>query len=339
MIKGQSIKLVKHESRVDDLLEVARKLHLDHLWVKREDLINPRFGGSKVRNFEKEFEKALQADSDSILLTARAGSNAVAAASVFGRDFDLSIYALLKPQVHSKLAEYNLNLIRKMGTQIRFVPQKTPLHIHSKEVTAELDELKKQGKKPYFVNFGGSSDEAAAEHAVELASTFDQFKYNGKKLPDRLYVAGASFTLAAGLAAGLKMSRAATQLVIVGVAHYGEPYSVLEKKVPAILEILNMQDVEDHRLQIDFRCAFDKAFGIPFPLMEIEANAEIAALELDEVYVRPTFHQLIQDAESKKISRPMFWNSGNPIKLELEVSQDIDVWINKVLITPELAVE
>ncbi|KIO77844.1 hypothetical protein TH53_06815 [Pedobacter lusitanus] len=313
-IKGvNAVHLFQTKSPLTEFRETAIKLGLRSLYVKRDDRMTAEFGGCKVRNLNRQLYCALQAGADTLLMTARSGSNAVAAASIFASRFNLDVVAILKPQVYSETARFNLDIIAASGTQILPVPAGTLLHRQSPVVVSEMNRLKEEGRTPYFIGFGGGDLDAAvaqAEAVIELAAQLQNEEI------DRIYVAGASFSTAAGMAAGLAVSGLKAKLVIVGLAHEDAPGKDFFNKAAEVVKLIRDQElVSDGLIEIDepvFHCAFELAFGEVTAPLAIESDlTEVAGLHLDPVYTRKVFKYMIQEAASHQNKRFLFWHTGN----------------------------
>src|SRR5271165_3541870 len=68
------------------------------LWVKRDDLTNPEYGGNKVRKLERLLARALERGARRIVTVGAAGSHHVLATAIFGRRVGLEVEAVLVPQ-------------------------------------------------------------------------------------------------------------------------------------------------------------------------------------------------------------------------------------------------
>src|SRR5215472_6673366 len=68
------------------------------LWIKRDDLTNPLYGGNKVRKLERLLADAKQRGAQRILTVGAVGSHHVLATAVFGRRAGFEVEAVLVPQ-------------------------------------------------------------------------------------------------------------------------------------------------------------------------------------------------------------------------------------------------
>src|SRR4051794_22299493 len=71
------------------------------LWVKRDDLTNPIYGGSKVRKLGPLLDDAKNRGATKIVTLGALGSHHVLATGVFGKRVGLEVEALVLRQPHS----------------------------------------------------------------------------------------------------------------------------------------------------------------------------------------------------------------------------------------------
>src|SRR6478736_2477839 len=71
------------------------------LWVKRDDLTNAQYGGSKVRKLGPLFEDAKRHGATRIVTLGAVGSHHVLATGIFGKRAGFSVEAIVMPQPRS----------------------------------------------------------------------------------------------------------------------------------------------------------------------------------------------------------------------------------------------
>lgn len=97
---------------VESLEPVARALGVDgELWVKRDDISSPIYGGNKVRTLELLFGQARAAGQTSVMATGAFGSNHALATALHAPRAGLVPAALLFPQPESRAAAINLRAL------------------------------------------------------------------------------------------------------------------------------------------------------------------------------------------------------------------------------------
>jgi D-cysteine desulfhydrase len=179
------------------------------LWVKRDDLTNPEYGGNKVRKLERILADALARGARRVVTVGAAGSHHVFATAHFGRKVGLEVEAVLVPQPRT---EHVLEMLRAgVAAGLRVFPVRS-------WTAAAFVVATRMRPGTVFVPVGGSSvagTRGYVDAARELAA---QVRAGAVPEPDVCVVALGSGGTAAGLALGLEAEGLATRVVGVCVA-------------------------------------------------------------------------------------------------------------------------
>ncbi len=170
----------------------------DDLWVKREDLTAPAYGGNKVRTLEAMFGRARAAGATRIWATGAFGSNHVVATVVHARAAGLESGALLFPQPPGEPAYANASAIIAAGPRIATIPTVALLPL------AMAARRREPGA--YVMPPGGATAEGALgamSAAFELAG---QAAAGALPWPATIVVPVGSGCTTAGLLAGLHLA-------------------------------------------------------------------------------------------------------------------------------------
>src|SRR3546814_5504354 len=97
--------LVARPTPVTEAPALARHWGQAALWVKRDDLSNSLYGGSKVRNLEFFLGQARAAGAPGVVTMGPYGSHQVLATAVFGRLAGFRTRALLTPRSEEHTSE------------------------------------------------------------------------------------------------------------------------------------------------------------------------------------------------------------------------------------------
>lgn len=177
-------------------LEVGR----GDVWVKREDLTSPVYGGNKVRTLEAMFGRARAAGARCIWATGAFGSNHVVATVMHARAAGLDAGAILFPQPPSDPAIANASAIVAAGGAIVTVPSVAFLP------AAMMSVRRRPGA--YVMPPGGATPEGALgalSAAFELAA---QARAGDAPWPATVVVPVGSGCTTAGLLAGFHLAHA-----------------------------------------------------------------------------------------------------------------------------------
>jgi D-cysteine desulfhydrase len=173
------------------------------LYVKRDDLSSPFFGGNKVRTLESFFGRALREGATHVFSTGSFGSNHAVATVVHAPRVGLKSGALLYPQPPSREALENVEAIVALADRFVALPHWSVLPISMRV----LDRAERRcGNRPLVMVPGGATPEGALGYvnaALELAL---QVERGALPRPARVVVPGGSGGTTAGLLAGFALA-------------------------------------------------------------------------------------------------------------------------------------
>lgn len=179
------------------------------LWIKRDDLSSPVYGGNKVRKLERFFARARAEGKTRLLTMGAAGSNQLVAMSRFAGPLGFSVRAVVVSQPRTARGEKNLRVALAHGLE--------PIACASWTLATGV--LAAHGSPDTFiVPLGGSSVVGSlgfVDAAFELAR---QVASGAMPVPDEIVVPLGSGGTAAGLAVGLEEARLRTRVTAVAVA-------------------------------------------------------------------------------------------------------------------------
>jgi 1-aminocyclopropane-1-carboxylate deaminase/D-cysteine desulfhydrase-like pyridoxal-dependent ACC family enzyme len=177
------------------------------LWVKRDDLTAPVYGGNKVRKLEYVLGDARAHGKTELLTAGAVGSHHVLATTIYGVRSGFRVKAVLVPQPKSEHALVNLRAELAQGLDARA----------SSEVLVPVALGRRYHTGSYYVQVGGSSALGAmgyVDGARELAA---QVRAGQMPTPDLVVVTLGSGGTAAGLAAGFALEGLPTRVLGVSV--------------------------------------------------------------------------------------------------------------------------
>src|SRR4051794_31557675 len=188
------------------------------LWVKRDDLTNPVYGGSKLRKLEPLLEDAKRLGATKLVTMGAVGSHHVLATGVFGTRAGFSVEAVVLRQPQST---HVLETVRaSIGQGVRLVPAASYA-----EAARHLALSAAAGA--YVIPAGGSSLLGTRGIVAAAAELAEQVRAGALPAPDLIVLPFGSGGTAAGLAAGLLRAGLGTRVLAIAVA---EPVKVFEHK-------------------------------------------------------------------------------------------------------------
>lgn len=282
-----------------ELLEVLSRPS-SALWVKRDDVTHPTYGGNKVRKIERLLDEARARGADRIVTVGAVGSNYVLATGVFATPRGLRVEAVVVPQPDGPRVRDNLRADLAQG--IALYPARSYAH-------AAYRVARRLGRGAYYVPAGGSNRvgvEAYRDAVRELAA---QVTAGAMPEPDLVVVALGSGGTAAGIAAGLAAEGMRARVLGVTVA---VPAWVVERQARAMAKRCAGREgaADAHaRLQID-RGFLGEGYGHPTEAARnAVAEAAKGGLVLDTTYTAKAFAAALDRVAAGRDRTILYWHT------------------------------
>jgi len=237
------------------------------VWVKRDGLTHPAYGGNKVRKLVHLLAAAQHDGVTHLVTVGAAGSNHAVATAVHGGAAGFAVEAVLVPQPEARYAIDNLHALRALG--VRVTPCRHPA-LAPALVIARLAALKAQGARPRYLPPGGSNAVGARGYRDAALELGRQQRALAIAPFDAAFCALGSGGTLAGLAAGWDEADAGGRLVGVRVVPW--PW-VTRGGVVRLAEAVR-QGVRPAALEVD-DTALGPGYGHPTPEAE-EARQRFA---------------------------------------------------------------
>jgi 1-aminocyclopropane-1-carboxylate deaminase/D-cysteine desulfhydrase-like pyridoxal-dependent ACC family enzyme len=143
------------------------------VWIKRDDLTHPRYGGNKLRKLVHLLADARARGATDLLTVGSVGSHHVLATAVHGRAFGLAVHAIVAPQPRTAHAVQTARASVAKGA--RLLPVGAGWQAPARAMV-EVAALRAQGRRVYLLGPGGTSPlgtvgylEAMRELAAQVA--------------------------------------------------------------------------------------------------------------------------------------------------------------------------
>jgi D-cysteine desulfhydrase len=263
------------------------------LWVKRDDLTNPVYGGNKVRKLDLLLGKALAEERPAVITFGAYGSNHALATAVHSRALGIEPHVVLSPQAPTAYARATVLAHAALGTHLHLVEGWEGLR-EAVRVRQEL--TARDGIEPLVIPMGGTSALGATGYVNAALEA-------GERL-GTVYVASGTLGTAVGLAIGFAALGAPTRVVGVRVT----PAQIANEEVArslaadtlALLRSLDPSfpalDYDDLALELRHDL-FEPGYAVPTPEAgEAVAVAAAAGLTLETTYTGKAMQALRLDA-------------------------------------------
>ena len=273
------------------LARMSEHLGID-LWIKRDDLAGPSFGGNKARQLEYYFGAAEAIGADTILITGAVQSNFVRTAAAVANAKGMQAVVQLESRVKTGDERYlhsgNVLLNHILSAEVITYPEGEDEAGADRALYARADALKAKGRVPYVIPLGSDHPPLGAlgymRAAEEIVAEKDDF--------DVFVVASGSGATHAGLLAGLRAEGVAAPVFGSCVRR---SKSEQEKRIKGLLPRLAALEPRTHAPTADDVRIWDGAlapgYGQMGPAGEaaIKLMAGLEGLMLDPVYTAKAF--------------------------------------------------
>jgi 1-aminocyclopropane-1-carboxylate deaminase/D-cysteine desulfhydrase-like pyridoxal-dependent ACC family enzyme len=182
------------------------------VWVKREDLLHPEYGGSKVRKLVYLLRDALKKDATDLVTFGPIGSHHVLATAVHGIAEGFAVHAVLIPGPQDAETASCYRAALQRGCQTVFAATQNQA---GPAMLALLARLRSSGRRPYLILPGGTSPIGGIgmlDAVDELCETLID-----AEMPSHSFCAVGSGGTYAGLVAGAHQHRLPMHMMGVAI--------------------------------------------------------------------------------------------------------------------------
>lgn len=182
----------------------ARSAPARDVWIKRDDLSSPVYGGNKVRTLEVLFGQARASGQQRVYASGAYGSNHALATALHAPRAGLEAGALLFPQPYSEAARENLQAVLTLRPRVRWLP-------HWSFLPWALLSTRQRDRKAAVMVPGGATPVGALGYVSAAFELARQVEQGAMPAPATIVLPVGSTCTTAGLLVGL---RAAARLGI-----------------------------------------------------------------------------------------------------------------------------
>ncbi|PCE30709.1 1-aminocyclopropane-1-carboxylate deaminase/D-cysteine desulfhydrase [Burkholderia ubonensis] len=190
---------------------LARRWGQAGLWIKRDDLTNPLYGGSKVRALEFLLGKARMEGADGVVTMGPYGSHQMLATAVFGRQTGFLTRGVMTPQPDVPEVELNRRLLPAFGMEVMRCGSFAA--VPATLLRARLTRL--GAGRPFWIPPGANHPlgvMSAVEGALEVVQAI---RAGSMPAPDDVVVPTGTCATAAGVYLGFALGGIAVRVVAV----------------------------------------------------------------------------------------------------------------------------
>ncbi|MEN8201962.1 MAG: pyridoxal-phosphate dependent enzyme [Bacteroidota bacterium] len=300
----------------------------EKLWVKRDDLSSPLYGGNKLRKLEHLLAEARIKGRKSLITIGGLGSNHALATAIHGRKEGFMVHLCLSDQPVTEYVRRNLAGFLAAGATVHYCRTTKGAYRYARHL---FRELKEKEQAPYFILSGGTCGLSNVGHVNAAFEIAEQVKAGLLPEPGRLFVAAGTCGTISGLIAGLKMAGLSTRVVGVRVVDSFPAYPyVIRYYAQKVADYLRRYDHSIPKIKIR-KDSFDLLTdylgdGYGAVTAEGKAAVELAKpqLSLETTYTGKTLAACLDycrnTAQEEKV---LYWHSYNSAEFEQSPSYDL----------------
>ena len=270
------------------------------LWVKRDDLTNPLYGGSKVRKLERLLQDAKSLGRTRIVTLGAVGSHHVLATAVFGKLANLQVEAIVLPRPRSPHVLQTVRASIAQGALL--VPAPT--------YAAGARQLANRAAQGAYAIPVGGSNLLGTRGVMSAAAELEQQVRSGLlPEPDLIVVALGSGGTAAGLTAGLMRTGLGARVLAVATAEPVKVFAYAARRLAEELVERSSREAVPTRLEIE-RGQLGAGYGRP-TRASAHATREAArsGLFLDDTYTAKAFAAALARIALGRERNVLFWHT------------------------------
>jgi D-cysteine desulfhydrase len=293
---------------------------VEDLWVKRDDLTSPVYGGNKVRKLDFLLGQARAEGRRAVLTFGAYGSNHALATAVHASALGLEPHVVLSPQDPGPYAPRTLLAHAALGTRIHLAEGWDG---RRDAVRARQELVARDGIEPFVIPMGGTCPVGVVgfvNAALELVAQARNAE-GRTPVPDVVYVAAGTLGTAVGLAIGFAAAGAPVRVEAVRVT----PLEICNEQIAATLAaetvaLLRGCDatfpelaVRDLRLNLRHDL-FEPGYGIVTDQTRAAVDAAArSGLVLETTYTGKAIAAMLADARDGLLGgqRVLFWDTYN----------------------------
>lgn len=261
---------------------LSKDLGVD-LWVKRDDLTGPAFGGNKMRNLEWRMAEARASGADVLVFGVEATSNSARQTTAAANMLGLPLVLVLRGKA-DVVPQGNLLCDLVLGAEVRLLDLPN-YHDLSRAVHDVVEELRAQGRRPWNLNHGKMFECSAALATVENFLEILELLGPHDRRPDAVYISSGGKGLA-GLVTARKALGLSVRVVGIASTSNEDPWQYAAETANATAALLGLPitvSPEEIEATYDY---IGPGYGVPTPdgLDAILLFARREGIMLDPVY-------------------------------------------------------
>jgi D-cysteine desulfhydrase len=297
---------------LEPLARLSREVGAE-IWVKRDGLTHPVYGGNKIRKFEFVFGDALRRGSRAVITGGGLGSHHTLATAVIARQLGMQAVCAYYCQPISEEVRHNLRLSPPLGIEAHLAGDYVGLALSF--VWQYLRRLVRSRRPPYFIYPGAPGTLGVLGYVNAAFEIEAQLRQDRSPAPEAIFVAVGSCGTFAGLLLGTRLAELQSRIVgvriieedianrakIVRMVNRAARY--LRRRDPTVPPVrITPQDVD----LLDGYVGPGYAHPTPEARRAVELLARLEGLPLETTYTGKAMAALLDHARQHPGARLLF---------------------------------
>lgn len=306
---------------------LAREVGGGELWIKRDDLTHPRYGGNKVRKLELILADARRKERDTLLTVGGIGTNHGLATAIHGAAAGFRVQLVLFEQPNSAHVRQSLRLYHRFGARMTLAESYmgTAFQVALRKATSAA---RLAGNRIYVAGPGGSSALGTVGFVNAALELEAQVRAGLCPEPAAIVCAVGSCGTLAGLIAGIRLSGLRSRVIGVRVTPRAVANPLLVARL-ANRTIGLLRRRGGLETPVDVRAAeveiLDDYYGGAYGFATRASRAAVDlgmrhGITLETTYTGKAFAATLDLLRSAPTGPILFWNTYNSCDLSREAA-------------------
>ncbi len=296
-----------------ELTKLSGTLGGPKIYMKRDDNTGLALGGNKTRKLEFIFGAALAQGADTVITAGASQSNHCRQTAAAAASLGLECHLVLGGKEPTQ-AQGNLLLDKLFGCHIHWAGANRK----GEDIPQLVEQLKADGKKPYVIPYGGSSELGAVGFIEAFKELESQRQDRGINFTHIVFASSSGGTQA-GLMLGNKIFESSYKIVGINIDKGESDETPFDKHIVALANsTAKLLDTEYEFSASDLILNADyvgEGYGVVGALENkaIEMTAQTEGILLDPVYTGRAMGGLIdmiRTGQIKQSDSVLFWHTG-----------------------------
>lgn len=269
----------------------------NELYMKREDLFPYSFGGNKARKAKLFFDEIDRDNYDCIVTYGSSHSNHCRIIANMAVVRNIPCFIICASEVSEPT--FNSKFMELFGAKIIIVS----LNEVSLAIEQEIERLKTEGKKPYFIP-GGGHGRIGTQAYVNCYQEIKKYERINNVYFDYIFFASGTGTTQAGLICGQIQNKEDRKIIGISIARKN-PYGrdIIINSIKEYTPTIRIEDIEDKTIFLD------DYIGNGYGKENEEIKRMIVSvlirygIPLDSTYTGKAFWGMTKYLENKKITK------------------------------------